>query len=135
MRGEEKEEPWASRGEEGGALPGRLGEQRRGWRRQRRRLGAQRRGSSASGCPWRPCVVQMEKTPGNPSIRPEEMDKGAEAKKTRGNPSFGAKKARQRGLVSVSPRKITPYSKRALKRPERRPKTSTSRPVQPVQAV
>lgn len=56
-------------------------------------------------------------------------------KKTRGNPSFGAKKARQRGLVSVSPRKITPYSKRALKRPERRPKTSTSRPVQPVQAV
>jgi hypothetical protein len=76
----------------------------------------------------------MEKTPGNPSIRLEEMDKGAEAKKTRGNPSFGAKKARQRGLVSVSPRKIT-YSKRALKRPERRPKTSTSRPVQPVQAV
>jgi hypothetical protein len=46
-------------------------------RKQRRRLGAQRRGS-----PWRPCVVQM--------------DKGAEAKKTRGNPSFGAKKARQR---------------------------------------
>ena len=46
-----------------------------------------------------------------------------------------ARKRPARGLVSVSPRKITPYSKRALKRPERRPKPSTSRPVQPVQAV
>ena len=84
-------------------------------RKQRRRLGAQRRGS-----PWRPCVVQM--------------DKGAEAKKTRGTLAL-ARKRPARGLVSVSPRKITPYSKRALKRPERRPKPSTSRPVQPVQAV
>ena len=80
MRGEEKEEPWASRGEEGGALPGRLGEQRRGWRRQRRWLGAQRRGSSASG--W---------------ARAEERKSLAVAGRAEErNPSFGAKKARQR---------------------------------------
>lgn len=122
---ERREEPylggWVSRGEDGGGSAG-------GWARRGEEAAPAAVPGGRASCRWK-------RHQGTLAFGQRRWIRVQRQKKTRGNPSFGAKKARQRGLVSVSPRKITPYSKRALKRPERRPKTSTSRPVQPVQAV